>query len=168
MLKCFPAKSLKFIPHQIGSMETGIIMQKDDFTQQHSRAFWFYTHRSFCYVSALCFALIVAPCSMKSTSRGPCSHRRRSWLYWYSYGRFWISFGGGGGELRCYHCWLRCLLLGSKWWHHVLSPVMICDRNAYFSSWYWDMQPVCQSFVPPSVDAEPTASKFFRTAGDLW
>ena len=30
MLKCFPAKSLKLIPHQIGSIETGVIMQKDD------------------------------------------------------------------------------------------------------------------------------------------
>ena len=28
MLKCFLAKSLKLIPHQIGSMGTGVIMQK--------------------------------------------------------------------------------------------------------------------------------------------
>ena len=28
MLKCFPAKSLDLIPHQIGSMGTGVIMQK--------------------------------------------------------------------------------------------------------------------------------------------
>ena len=28
MLKCFPAKSLKLIPHQIGSMGTSVIMQK--------------------------------------------------------------------------------------------------------------------------------------------
>ena len=39
MLKCFPAKSLKLIPHQIGSMGTGVIMQKDDSVQQHSRVF---------------------------------------------------------------------------------------------------------------------------------
>ena len=30
ILKCFPAKSLKLIPHQIGSMGMGVIMQKDD------------------------------------------------------------------------------------------------------------------------------------------
>ena len=30
MLTCFPAKSLKLIPHQIGSMGMGIIMKKDD------------------------------------------------------------------------------------------------------------------------------------------
>ena len=30
MLMCFPAKSLKLIPHQIGSMGTGVIMQMDD------------------------------------------------------------------------------------------------------------------------------------------
>ena len=30
MLKCFPAKSLKLIPYQIGIMGTGVIMQKDD------------------------------------------------------------------------------------------------------------------------------------------
>ena len=39
MLKCFPAKSQKLIPHQIGSMGTGIIVQKDDSVRQHSRAF---------------------------------------------------------------------------------------------------------------------------------
>ena len=39
MLKCFPAKSLKFIPHQIDSMGTGIIMQKGDSVRQHSKAF---------------------------------------------------------------------------------------------------------------------------------
>ena len=42
MLKCFPAKSLKLIPYQIGSMGTGVIMQKDDSVQQHSKAFWFH------------------------------------------------------------------------------------------------------------------------------
>ena len=42
MLKCFPAKSLKLIPHQIGIMGTDVIMQKDDSVRQHSRAFWFY------------------------------------------------------------------------------------------------------------------------------
>ena len=35
--KCFPTKSLKLNPHQIGNMGTGITMQKDD-----SRAFWLY------------------------------------------------------------------------------------------------------------------------------
>ena len=39
MFMCFPAKSLKPIPHQIGSMETGIIMQEDDSVRQHSTAF---------------------------------------------------------------------------------------------------------------------------------
>ena len=39
MLKCFPTKSLKFIPHQIGSIGTGIIMQKDDSVRHYSRAF---------------------------------------------------------------------------------------------------------------------------------
>ena len=42
MLKCFPAKSLKLIPHLIASMGTGVITQKDDSVRQHSRAFWFY------------------------------------------------------------------------------------------------------------------------------
>ena len=42
MLKCFPAKSLKPIPHQIASMGTGVIMQKDESVRQHSRAFWLY------------------------------------------------------------------------------------------------------------------------------
>ena len=39
MLKCFTAKSLTLIPHQIRSMGTGVIMQKDDSVRQHSRAF---------------------------------------------------------------------------------------------------------------------------------
>ena len=42
MLKCFPAKSLKLIPHQIGSMGTGVVMQKYDSVWQHYRAFWLY------------------------------------------------------------------------------------------------------------------------------
>ena len=42
MLKCFPVKSRKFIPHQIGSIGTGIITQIEDSFQQHSRIFWFY------------------------------------------------------------------------------------------------------------------------------
>ena len=42
LLKFFPAKSLKFISHQIGSMGTGVIMQKDDSVRQHSRALWLY------------------------------------------------------------------------------------------------------------------------------
>ena len=46
MLKCFPAKSLKHIPHQIGSMGMGIIMQKDDSVRPHSRAFWHMVCRS--------------------------------------------------------------------------------------------------------------------------
>ena len=41
-LNCFPAKSLKLIPHQIGSMGTDVIMQKDDSVWQYSRAFWLY------------------------------------------------------------------------------------------------------------------------------
>ena len=40
MLKYFPAKSLKLIPHQIGSMATSVIMQMDDSIWQHSRVFW--------------------------------------------------------------------------------------------------------------------------------
>ena len=39
MLKGFPAKYLKRIPHQIVSMRTGVIMQKHDSLRQHSRAF---------------------------------------------------------------------------------------------------------------------------------
>ena len=39
MLKCFPAKYLNVIPHQIGSMGTGVITLEDDFVRQHSRAF---------------------------------------------------------------------------------------------------------------------------------
>ena len=41
-MKCFPAKSLKLIPHQIGSMRMGIIMQKDDSVREHSMAVWLY------------------------------------------------------------------------------------------------------------------------------
>ena len=40
ILKCIPTISL--IPHQIGSMGTGVIMQKDDSVGQHYRAFWLY------------------------------------------------------------------------------------------------------------------------------
>ena len=42
MLKCFPAKSLKLIPHQIDSMGTGVIMLKGDSVRQHSRVFSLY------------------------------------------------------------------------------------------------------------------------------
>ena len=42
MLKRFRAKSLKLIPHQIGSMGTGVIMQNDDSVRQHSRVFSLY------------------------------------------------------------------------------------------------------------------------------
>ena len=38
MLKCFPAKAVKLIPHQIGSMVTGVNMQKDDSVRLHSTA----------------------------------------------------------------------------------------------------------------------------------
>ena len=41
MLKCFPSKFLKHIPRQIGSMGTGVIMQKNDSVRQYSRAFGF-------------------------------------------------------------------------------------------------------------------------------
>ena len=41
MLKCFQAKSLKLIPHQIGSKGTDLIMQKDDSVRQYSRAFFY-------------------------------------------------------------------------------------------------------------------------------
>ena len=43
MLKCFPTKSLQLIPHQIDSMGTGVIMQKDNYIRQHSRVFWLYS-----------------------------------------------------------------------------------------------------------------------------
>ena len=39
ILKCVPAKSLKLIPRQIGSMGTGVLMQKNDSVRQHCRAF---------------------------------------------------------------------------------------------------------------------------------
>ena len=60
MLKYFPAKCLKFIPHQTGSMGMGIIMQKDDSIRQHSREVWLYgtsqlilqPFRRFTYVTA--------------------------------------------------------------------------------------------------------------------
>ena len=42
MLKYFRAKSLNLVPHHIGSMGTGVIMQKDDFVRQNFRAFWLY------------------------------------------------------------------------------------------------------------------------------
>ena len=42
MLKCFPVKSLKLIPHQIVSMGTGVIMQNDDSVRHHSSMFWVY------------------------------------------------------------------------------------------------------------------------------
>ena len=42
MLKCFPAKSVKPIHYQTGSVGTGIIMHKDDSVRQRSREFWLY------------------------------------------------------------------------------------------------------------------------------
>ena len=42
MLKCFPAKYLNLIPHQIDCKGTGIIMQKEDSVRQNSRVFWLY------------------------------------------------------------------------------------------------------------------------------
>ena len=42
MLKCFPVKFLKLIPHHIGIMETGVFMKKDDSVRQHSGAFWLF------------------------------------------------------------------------------------------------------------------------------
>ena len=42
MLKCFLVKYLKLIPHQIGSMGKGVIMQKGDSVRQNSSAFWLY------------------------------------------------------------------------------------------------------------------------------
>ena len=42
MLKCFPDKYPKLISHQIASIGTDFIMQKNDSVRQHSRAFWFY------------------------------------------------------------------------------------------------------------------------------
>ena len=54
MLKCLPAKSLKLIPHQIGSNGTGVFTQKDDSVQQHSRAgLILQASRRFTYVTAL-------------------------------------------------------------------------------------------------------------------
>ena len=38
-VKVFPAKSLKLFTRQIDIKGTGVIMQKDDFVQLHSRAF---------------------------------------------------------------------------------------------------------------------------------
>ena len=38
MLKCFTAKSLKLIPHQVGSTGTSVIMRKYDSVRQHSWA----------------------------------------------------------------------------------------------------------------------------------
>ena len=43
MLKNFPAKSLKLIPHQVDSMGVGVIMQKDGSVRQLSRTFWLYS-----------------------------------------------------------------------------------------------------------------------------
>ena len=42
MFKRVPVKSLKLIPHHVGSMGTGVIMQKDDSVRQHSRVFGLY------------------------------------------------------------------------------------------------------------------------------
>ena len=42
MLGVFPSQSLKLIPHQIGSMGTGVVMQEDTSFRQHSRALWLY------------------------------------------------------------------------------------------------------------------------------
>ena len=46
MLKCFPAKSLKLIPHQTGSTGTGVIMQKDESVDSIPGRFDFMAHRS--------------------------------------------------------------------------------------------------------------------------
>ena len=59
MLKCFPAKSLKLIPHHIGSMGMGIIMQKDHYVQQQSRK--------------LTLWLVTAPSATKKQTTPLCS-----------------------------------------------------------------------------------------------
>ena len=55
MLKCLPAKCLKLIPHRIVNMRTGVIRQKDDSVQQHSRAFW--VHGASQFLQRVCMAL---------------------------------------------------------------------------------------------------------------
>ena len=42
ILKYFPVKSLKLIPHHVCNMGTGVIMHKNDSDRQQSRAFWIY------------------------------------------------------------------------------------------------------------------------------
>ena len=66
---CFPAKSLKLIPHQIGSIGMGVIMQKDDSVRQHSRAFRLYgacssnhSHQETNHTSLLFFACLNFQC----------------------------------------------------------------------------------------------------------
>ena len=49
-------------------------------------------------------------------------------------------------------------------WRYVIGTHTLPHVTAA-NDWH---APSCQSFVPPSVDAEPTARKFFGTAGDLW
>ena len=74
----------------------------------------------------------MAPHSRKSTSRGPLQSKKEVIMTLLVIIRTALDFFGEG-ELRCFHCWLY---RGSKWWHHISSPVMICERNSYSSSWY--------------------------------
>ena len=73
--------------------------------------------------------------SRKSTSRGPLLSKKKVIVTLPVLVRTASDFFGGG-ELRCFHCWLCRLLSGSKWWHHVYSPMTIRGRNAYYSSCY--------------------------------
>ena len=81
MFKCFPTKLLKLIPHQIGSMGTDVIIQKDASVRQHSMAFWLYgafhhpqPPRNEPHLSALLclprFPMLVTSRAMKKQLRG--------------------------------------------------------------------------------------------------
>ena len=53
----------------------------------------------------------------------------------------------GGGELKCFHCWICHLLLGSKWWHHISSPVMIHEKRILFLVVLLQMTQTCSHSV---------------------
>ena len=109
MLKYFPTKSPKLIPHQISGIGTGVITQKDDSVRQHSRAFWLYSASQFLQRISLTYFI---DCG-STPSRCPL-HSKKEFIItlpvfvWTALGFF------NEGELRCVLCLFGRLLSVSK------------------------------------------------------
>ena len=88
---------------------------------------------------------------------GPCSRRRSSWLPVLVLPA--LDFFGGG-EVRCFHCWLYVCSRaqnGGTIFRPLARNVTEAHTLPRGTRWKWLMLLFCQSFVPPSVDAESTA-----------